>query len=214
MPRLTAVVLVIALPLFVATSISSQVRKDQRPVLWKAFEKALVKNEEMLYNLSDAFFPPGSLDDGQNSVSVAVLVGVTVDSVNNTYIDSGYPGLCCSTNMGYCSAWVNCRDIQLVLEQPKTNSGTSQISNLLAGPDISMVLTAFDPAFYYLMKKLSDEVLDFISVLAFQETIMINFHVDNLEVMPSDNELNASLSAVLTWVSSYTISLSRIIKVL
>ena len=107
--------------------------------------------------------------------------------------------------MGYCTNWVNCRDITITLQQPSANANirAAQISNLLGGPDINSVLAAFDPAFYYLMKVLSEEGLGLMSMLEFQESVWINLHIqDTLKVMPSEGEMYDALSMVFTWVSS------------
>ena len=206
----TTSVVLISLALFVGwTTVAAQSsRQDQRPILWRALENALVNSDEMLYNLSTTFFPPQSWDDPKqdvyNCATLSVLVSVTVDKINDPsftpYFVNDSAGLCCSTNMGYCSVWVNCNEITVTLQQPRVDRGAQQLSKLLGGPEINMVLSAFDPAFYYLMKKLSDESLGFLQLLDFQTIFLVNFNVQELGVMPSESELYESISAVLTWV--------------
>ena len=100
--------------------------------------------------------------------------------------------------------------ITLTLHQPNTAADirASQISSLLRGPNINSVLATFDPAFYYLMKVLSEEGLGLISLLYFQESVWVNLYVDTLDVMPSKTEVREALSMLFTWVSlaSYTSS--------
>lgn len=195
------------LSLFATTALSQQLPPLQEHILWKAFEEDLVNSSGALYNLSKIFFP---WDDGGTSTTpvLALWVGVTVDRISNSEfvprVFNDTPGLCCRTNMGYCTDWINCEDITLTLQQPSTvaNIRASQISNLLGGPDINSVLAAFDPPFYYLMKVLSDEGLGLMSLLDFQESVWVNLHIDTLDVMPSEREVREALSMVFTWVSS------------
>ena len=201
------------LSLFATTAQSQQTPPPpQEHVLWSIFEDVLVNSSGALYNLSMIFFKPDSWDDGgcggssSGGPDVAVSVGVTVDRVDNAEfvprIFNDTPGLCCHTNMGYCTNWINCEDIVLALRQPST-VGASQIFNLLGGQDINSVLAAFDPVFYYLMKHLSDESLGLSELLSFQETTWITLHIDSLDVMPSTSEIRNALSMVFMWVSIY-----------
>ena len=193
--------ILITLSLFVADTTPSQ-RQDQTHALWRIFEDNLVNSTGILYNLSTVFFPL-SPDDDKGPVSLSV--GVTVDRIDDAEFvplsANDVAGLCCYTNMGYCGSWVNCKTINITLDQPRVESGSTQLSNLLAGPEISSVLSAFDPAFYYLMKMLSEERLGLIQLFDFQDAAVINFHLDELAVMPSYQEVYSSLCAVLTWVS-------------
>ena len=195
--------ILITLSLFVDTTPSQ--RQDQTHALWRTFEDNLVNSSAILYNLSTLFFRPSSWNDGGASAPVSIQVGVTVDRIDDIEFvplaADDVAGLCCYTNMGYCGSWVNCRQIVINLDQPRVESGSTQLSHLLAGPEMNSVLSAFDPAFYYLMKMLSDERLDLITVYGFEVPAIINFHLDALAVMPSNQELYDSLSAVLMWVS-------------
>ena len=193
--------ILITVSLFVDTTPSQ--RQDQTHALWRMFEDNLVNSSAILYNLSTVFFCPGSLNDGG---SVSLQVGVTVDRMIDDaefvpLAAGDVAGLCCYTNMGYCGSWVNCKPIAFNLEQPRVESGSVQLSDLLAGTEMNSVLSAFDPAFYYLMKMLSEERLGLMPLFDYQDLASINFHLDELAVMPSDQELHDSLSAVLTWVS-------------
>ena len=202
---------IIALSLF-ATTAQSQLPPPQEHILWALFEDVLVNSSGALYNLSNIFFRPDSWDDGacggSSSPALALSVGVTVDRIYDPEfvprLFNDTPGLCCNTNMGYCTNWINCEDITLALRQPSTAASVhaSQISNLLGGRDINSVLAAFDPAFYYLMKVLSDENLGLMALLSFEEAVWINLHVDTLDVMPSTREIRSALSTVFVWVST------------
>ena len=196
--------LVAALFVLVYTGVPAAQSLDQRPALWRKLEEALIKSDAGLYNLSRTFFPPTSWGDGI-AKQYTLTVGVVVERLNDSMFVPGAlgdsPGLCCSTNMGYCTVWVNCDPLSITLGQPGFEAGSTQISKLLSGPDINAVFTAFDPAFYYLMKKLSDEALELNSILTYQEIHIINFYVDQLSAMPSSQELYEALTTVLTWVS-------------
>ena len=203
-PVTVVLVVITLLGVFSATT-QQQQREDQRPVLWRKFEDLLAQSDGKLYNLSMTFFSPG---DSQYTISVPVSmsVGVTVDRINDTGFVPSYeedrPALCCSTNMGFCTVWVNCRANTFNLVRPTIESGASQISDLLSGPEINSVFSALDPSFYYLMKKLSEESSSPVSILSFEYAAEINFHIEQLGVVPSESELSDALSAVLIWVGT------------
>jgi hypothetical protein len=210
--------IITTLSLFATTiaTAQSQLPPPQEHILWSIFEDVLVNSSGALYNLSSIFFKPSSWDDGadacgcgrsSSSPALAFAVGVTVDKVNNPEFVPRFlndtPGLCCHTNLGYCTNWINCEDITLTLQQPTAaaNMRVFQISNLLGGPDMNSVLAAFDPPFYYLMKVLSDQNLGLMVYLDFEQAFFINLHVDTLDVMPSASEIRSALSMVFIWVS-------------
>ena len=184
---------------------SSQSQPPQ--TLWRKLEDALVQSDDFLFNLSQIFFPPNSWGDGSVGKEFSFTVRVTVDKLDDSVFvpsDSSNESaaLCCSTNMGYCTVWVNCDSLSVTLGRPGFEASSNQISKLLSGPEVDSVFTAFDPAFYYLMKKLSDEALELNSILTYQEIHQLNFHIDELATMPTNGELYKALASVLTWVSS------------
>ena len=201
----------------IGTAQSQQLPPPQEHILWTVFEDVLVNSSGALYNLSQIFFKPTSWDDasaacgcgGQSSSqpALSLAVGVTVDRINNPEFVPRFlndtPGLCCHTNMGYCTNYINCDEITLTLQHPTAaaNMRAAQIYDLLGGPDMNSVLATFDPLFYYLMKVLSDQNLGLLQLLGFQETLWINLHVDTLDVMPSTSEIRSALSMVFVWVS-------------
>ena len=201
---------------FIGASSQLQRRPDQRPQLWRKLEEALVENNASLYNLSRIFFPPESWGNDVAKV-FSLSVGVQVELLSDTgFVPDGWnesAGLCCRTNMGYCTVWVNCEPLSITLRQPGFEASSTQFSNLLSGPEINAVFTAFDPAFYYLMKKLSDEALELNSIITYEEMHTINFYIDQLPVMPSYNEMYEALTTVIIWVSE-PILVSRICETL
>ena len=173
------------------------------PILYEAFQQALISDVDNLIRLQSFLFPPG----GASPVSISVSIdhcGFTVNNISQMGLDDTSPYTNCSSvrcgdNYGYCSR----QDLQYAVSKDASSSSHDRLKQHINQQSMALILIDYISV-YFFSKVTFSNLLSDDQAFSIDSDVFLTLHVSELPTMPNTLEVDATLSLLLSWVSIRT----------
>ena len=177
-------------------------------VLLEKFERALVNDVQNLIELQTLFYLPDHFQTSSVSISISQC-GLTVNNITNDSCPLCQPSLSsescegCSRSPGYCLSTSSALYFQLS-DGSNVKSYSKLVNYITTGdPSFAAYLSVVDYVSFSLFNLLTHYPLNSSEQTHVDNTISLSFHLEELEEMPSFDNIVTNLQLLLSWVSCF-----------
>ena len=173
------------------------------PILYEAFQEALISDVGNLIQLQSVLYPPG----GASPVSISVYIDncdFTVNNISKMDLDDTSPYTNCSSvrcdnHYGYCSR----QYLQYTISKDASSSSHDRLKQHISQQSMALILIDYISVYFFNKVTFSNLLSDDQAFSIDSGSVSLTLHVSELPTMPDTFEVDATLSLLLSWVSIY-----------